>query len=263
MLRRRDRARGRLVAATLPRRGTTTCDDKQSLLPNSASLILLGTVRYQHLVQLHTEYMQSLKWLIKLGGIASTLGLFALCHRHRHRHRLGHGAAPDRGAAAPPLRWWVALFAPGPWLLAVRETGLLAALPAPYGLLLAGGSFNICFFVFFLAAFLSSAKVGAFSTSSWRQLVHHTPIARLCGVVAGFCQAWPCEPRAGCPLLAWCAAAPQHVTAPDGARVCSGNGQALKGLKHDREAPGAVPPGCTATSVGPSAPTEQGKDKAA
>lgn len=81
---------------------------------------------------------------VKFGGLASSLGLLAICSGLGDRNR------EDKGSTSP-LPWWIFLFAPGPWLMAVREAGSLRGLPAPWGVLLSGGSFNIAFFMWYTA----------------------------------------------------------------------------------------------------------------
>eukprot|EP00588_Corethron_pennatum_P013004 CAMPEP_0194276016 /NCGR_PEP_ID=MMETSP0169-20130528/8711_1 /TAXON_ID=218684 /ORGANISM="Corethron pennatum, Strain L29A3" /LENGTH=276 /DNA_ID=CAMNT_0039019631 /DNA_START=51 /DNA_END=881 /DNA_ORIENTATION=+ len=117
---------------------------------------------FGNLVASHAAYMGHLKRIIVLGGVVSTAGLFALCASHR-------ASAARRSAGASLLPWWVILVAPAPWLLAVRETGLLRALPAPYGLVVAGGSFNICFFVFFLVVTVRAVKVYAENSPPYKR----------------------------------------------------------------------------------------------
>ena len=90
----------------------------------------------------HKEYMGALKSSIKLFGAIGSLGLAAIC-------------ASSRTPAYPR---WMLLVSPAAWLLSVCETGLLQSLPAPYGLVVAGGSFNIAHFIFFTAA--TAAGVG-------------------------------------------------------------------------------------------------------
>ena len=51
------------------------------------------------------------------------------------------------------------LLTPAFWLIFLRGTGVLNYVPAPIGLIVAGGSFNLTFFAFFCA---STAHVVAF-----------------------------------------------------------------------------------------------------
>lgn len=96
----------------------------------------------------HTAYMRTMKATIKFGGIISTLGLLAICAGYRHELSSNPRASPPGGA----LPWWMALFSPGLWLIGLRESGMLRSLPAPFGVALAGGSFNLAFALFFAAA---------------------------------------------------------------------------------------------------------------
>lgn len=108
---------------------------------------------FEELVVSHATYMRCMKHVIKIGGYVFTVGLFRICYLHfpTKSHQV-----PSTGELLMP--WWMAMFAPGLWLMLVRESGLLRALPAPYGGLIAGGSFNICFFIFFFAITLLAAK---------------------------------------------------------------------------------------------------------
>lgn len=104
------------------------------------------------LVEAHSAYIAGLKALIKVLALVGTGGLAGLCFGER---------PPASGAGAALTLWprWMLCFAPSLWLMAVRETGLLRRLPAPLGLILAGGSFNIAFFAFFGLVALRSVAV--------------------------------------------------------------------------------------------------------
>jgi hypothetical protein len=102
----------------------------------------------------HMSYMASLKSCIKFCGFIGTFGfLFAL-----YENGSGSGSGCRSGCHQYPR--WLACFAPSLWLMVVREAGMLHDLPAPYGHIVAGGSFNIAFFAFFAVATLSAAGMG-------------------------------------------------------------------------------------------------------
>lgn len=94
------------------------------------------------LMQSHMAYMAVLKAAIKLFGVIGTAGLIAICFSRR-------------GSVYPR---WIAFFTPCAWLMITRETGLLHHLPAPFGHVVAGGSFNICFLIFFAVATAASSR---------------------------------------------------------------------------------------------------------
>ena len=93
------------------------------------------------LVSAHQAYMAAIKSSIKVCGLAGTAGLV--------------GIVLSPTASSYPR--WLILFTPTIWLMLVRESGLLVDLPAPYGHIVAGGSFNIVFFLFFLASTVATA----------------------------------------------------------------------------------------------------------
>jgi len=108
---------------------------------------------FEELVVSHATYMRCMKHLIKNGGFVFTVGLLRICYLHfpSKSHQVS-------SAGEILMPWWMAIFSPGLWLMAVREGGLLQVLPAPYGGAIAGGSFNICFFIFFFAITLRAVK---------------------------------------------------------------------------------------------------------
>ena len=92
------------------------------------------------LLEAHMAYMASLKLMVKVFGILGTCGLAGICWTD----------------ATPMFPRWLLALNPTLWLFAVRESGLLALLPAPLGLILAGGSFNLAFLAFFVATTLQA-----------------------------------------------------------------------------------------------------------
>ena len=106
----------------------------------------------------HVAYMKTMKFIIKVGGVASTVGLMAICGGYRVTTQ---GCTKSSESVALP--GWMVLFSPGLWLIGLRESGILRSLPAPLGVVLAGGSFNIAFALFFtvVTLFASSTAVEA------------------------------------------------------------------------------------------------------
>lgn len=108
---------------------------------------------FEELIISHATYMRHMKEIVKIGGFAFTAGFVKICFDHlpgKETHRL----PSTPGEILMP--WFMVIFAPSLWLFGLRETGKLKELPAPYGGILAGGSFNICLFVFFFAVTLYS-----------------------------------------------------------------------------------------------------------
>ena len=103
------------------------------------------------LIEAHMTYMRTLKLLITLFGVLGTFGLVAICFSPNSSSDVCLDSTPP-----PPRLYPRRLLALTPtfWLFLVRETGWLRWLPAPYGLILAGGSFNLCFGAFFSASTL-------------------------------------------------------------------------------------------------------------
>jgi hypothetical protein len=127
------------------------------------------------LVGAHMAYMSMLKLLIGMFGLLGTVGLLRICWAEE--------------CTIYPRR--LLLFCPTPWLLLLRETGLLGGLPPPFGLLAAGGSFNIVFFVFF-AASKTMLMLPLRARALWRALDH---VAAFCGADDATVAQAPSAPR--------------------------------------------------------------------
>ena len=95
------------------------------------------------LLEGHKSYMATLRLLIAVFGVLGSVGLVAICH------------SDD----TPLFPRWLLTLTPAFWLILLRGTGALSYIPAPFGLILAGGGFNLVFLVFFCA---STAHVVAF-----------------------------------------------------------------------------------------------------
>lgn len=100
-----------------------------------------GCPEVLHIVEGHKTYMETLRSLIGIFGILGSVGLVAIC-------------ASDENPLFPRR---LLLVTPVFWLIFLRSTGLLSYLPAPLGLIVAGGSFNLMFLIFF-----SSSTASAF-----------------------------------------------------------------------------------------------------
>ena len=105
-----------------------------------------GHAGFRAVLALHAQYMSRLRSLSIAGGAIGSAALAAACWQR------------DADTCYPR---WLPLATPLVWLALLRHGGeqsALSWLPAPYGALVAGGSFNLCYALFFVLATASAAR---------------------------------------------------------------------------------------------------------